>query len=429
MDYYIQKDTFSLSVNNYAYWNWWVCGIKVETSDKCTVDCNDLSYLGRAIEFKGHTINTKVLGNTMNTCMDGIVFVSNAGLGNQGSETQPSDNYWQNVGERHTYSYYSDMAQWTFFVRDNTGYVPLINYAPDTDPPSTAINYEFSDPDASHYCTGLPVPLLISYGLELKIAANELVYQVNPQQNKWFGKKYLYNKLKKEPEILSYDTIFSFAYDSLQQTPISKLYDYNEMVGDILTDSTLVLQLLQLNSNIVATNNLEDNHKFVNEIYLSSFAQGIDSIDPAQYSNLYELAMKCPYTEGDAVYGARVMLSIIDSTLVFFNDCEQFSQTGDKSLVSNIGETKSNKGKINPSFTFYPNPANDKLIIEIDGTIDSELFFMFYNVNNIEVLRKSCEGSFTKLIVSTKNINSGVYYCKVMDNKSILQTEKIVIIK
>ncbi|MBI4645641.1 MAG: T9SS type A sorting domain-containing protein [Bacteroidia bacterium] len=415
-----------ISVNNYNYWNWWVLGIKVQNSDKCTVECNDLSYLGRALEFGGHTNNTSVQGNSMNTCMDGIIFNWNSGLGNQGSLTQPSDNYWQNVGERHTYSYYSDMAQWTFYVRDVTGYVPTVNYVYPGYPYSPIQVNSFLS-SANNYCTGLPVPL-ISYGFDRQIAANELSYTVNPQQNKWFAKKYLYHKIKKEPAMLVADTIFVFAYDSLAGTTIGQFYEINQLI----TDTSGIYSpniLLQQNSLINDGTVIEYNHKKLNEIYIRAIGSGIDSLTELDKVELISIAQQCPYTSGDAVYSARVLMFLIDSTLVFSNECENFLPSGEKSFSASMNETRQDVNKPYLTIYIYPNPTEDKLVVEMKGETKDIWYILLYDINNKEVMKKTIEGNFNRIIISTKNFNSGIYFCKVMNDRTIIKSEKVVIIK
>jgi len=63
-----------------------------------------------------------------------------------------------------------------------------------------------------------------------------------------------------------------------------------------------------VNSSITPENLSESNQQLFNEVFFSTWAEYIDTLDANQQAILEFIAYQNPYSGGDAVYSARVML-------------------------------------------------------------------------------------------------------------------------
>jgi hypothetical protein len=151
-------------------------------------------------------------------------------------------------------------------------------------------------------------------------------------------------------------------------------------------------------ANFGLTDNVlqETNQKTVNNIYLRTGAKGNWAVAPTETATLQYLAAQCPYTGGTAVFEARDMLQVLGISADY----------DDVLLCATHGIALRQKPKTPTqieSIKFYPNPANDYLLIEgrSEGsvTITDILGRIVYN--------QKYEGG--KQVVSTIAFAQGIY--------------------
>lgn len=338
---------------------------------------NTFNNIGYASQFLATCSNTKLKQNTINGCKYGVVLKNNgatqgvisgqgtASLRHGNTFTGPFNNTDCSGAACRTYCFNSDGTNSPFRVLvpatdqphpngTNSGLSPIIKLQSSTSTSwscaafktldvsegdmSDLYTEEIAEGDAAQY---------MEYGFE--------------ESGSWFVEKDLYERLKEDEVMLQSELLFQDFYETKEQESIGRISQYDE-AALLITDSSLVTDsasLADLLQNALAANHqipgmevYEQNQKWVNEVYLNTVAKGIIEFTASERQSLFELASKCPYAEGDAVYSARTLYSLVDNTAYF--DDEQICNA----LAANKKE-KAAKGELDMSITIRPNPATD----------------------------------------------------------------------
>lgn len=253
-------------------------------------------------------------------------------------------------------------------------------------------------------------------------------YNMSHEASKWLGKRFVHRKLKSEPQLLNGNPVLTNFMDSVNLSNMGTIYTIESTLADS-TGNVNLSTASMLNTSITPTNIIEENYRTVQEIYMFVIANNIDSLSETQKLTLQDVAWQCPFTGGNAVYGARVILSLIDTTL-YVNNCEYDNKTGAKMMhqvtdISQEGFTGlSEKAE---EFVVYPNPVVDELFI--DYNISSDCRFEIYDILGKKLQTNILKSSENKFIVSMKSYNQGIYFYKLIRNNNLLKTDKITIIK
>ena len=151
--------------------------------------------------------------------------------------------------------------------------------------------------------------------------------------------------------------------------------------------------------------------KSVFSIYLDTWAKGRFDFTNYESSSLYNLAAQRPAIYGDAVYTARVMIG--DEGI----STESYRISNpDNNLVSSIGK-------------IYPNPTKDEAYLDYQLKEGQKGVIDIYSITGQLLYEKALIIGNSKLIISTSNLNSGLYFYKVIVDDAIIANEKLIIIK
>jgi Subtilase family/Secretion system C-terminal sorting domain/PKD domain len=183
-----------------------------------------------------------------------------------------------------------------------------------------------------------------------------------------------------------------------------------------------------LNDAIQTTAIYEANTKTVNDIYLRTIAKNnLEAVTTTDKSTINYIAVQCPYTGGTAVYTARALQASIRKD-TFYNDTENcFAQgVNYRTIKPKVVDNKSIEAL---SVKLYPNPASDFFTLAISKTQETVTTIELIDVLGRVVQQNQLAVGFTKTIVPTIGLGSGVYYCRVSNESGILQTSKIVVSK
>jgi PKD repeat protein len=187
------------------------------------------------------------------------------------------------------------------------------------------------------------------------------------------------------------------------------------------------LQAQQFNNAISPAGIPENSLKTINDIYINNLINNscfdsIISFTCAQTNVLKSIAQQCPYQYGKAVYQARMLLGFVD-TAQYCNECEIiFPPSDNKRLI--IGNKDNND-----IVKLYPNPAKNEITIEFNYLIEENILFELYDVLGNKVMCRQLLRNNNKVNVSTKNLNQGIYFYKIILNNNIIASDKLVIIK
>jgi hypothetical protein len=164
-----------------------------------------------------------------------------------------------------------------------------------------------------------------------------------------------------------------------------------------------------------------NNEKQINEIMIAYLQGGKDSI-ATYYNDLYSVANQCPYKGGNAVFRARVLMSILNDTLSY--------DDGNTCLQQGIYRVAV-PGKIENyrRIIIQPNPANTQARIILNGYQYESCELTITNMLN-EVITKiqfNCNNSESHLDLS--RIAPGAYYVKIEMDNEYTETKKLIIIR
>jgi Secretion system C-terminal sorting domain len=141
---------------------------------------------------------------------------------------------------------------------------------------------------------------------------------------------------------------------------------------------------------------------------------------------LHILANKCPYTDGIAVYQARVLLSEVDELgTEYYNACEIGEDTRNMTSFVNADPMQEQ----NTVLAVYPNPATDQLTVNYKIDATDIALFEIYNLIGEKVIEKQLNANETVQLLSVAQLNAGAYFYKYSINGIAVKTSKLVIVK
>ncbi|HBX51119.1 MAG TPA: hypothetical protein DEH02_08650 [Bacteroidales bacterium] len=241
------------------------------------------------------------------------------------------------------------------------------------------------------------------------------------------AKQWLYSLLLKDSLLAASSPVFEVFTDSISGSNTGTIYVINQTLSDTtgFIDSVAVANA---NTNMVPQNIIETNYKTVINIYQSMLSQGINNFTQSQIETLESIATLCPYTDGNAVYSARTILSLISSE-VYMNECEKpkVMANSEKSIADTHNQIENINTNLseNEVLEIYPNPASD--VLYINYSFSNESYLEIYNVLGSKLVSIRLNSGTSKKVLSLKNLSTGIYYLKIIKDNKVFKSEKIVI--
>ncbi len=401
------SNTSGVTVNASDYRG--LIGIRIDKTREAQVSHNfNLNYLGTGIWINGDCHNTQLFCNTFKAGKKGVYTYtpSNSSgfaavLLDQGTLTRPQDNFFQQMqgpfvsGLLNTVPNNYFNTKW-YYRNTNAGYVISnidnhvgwpINITSQT-PSCTGGIIPPPDPTDDEYNTYIDE----MYG---EIVRNELDYVELEDEFEYFDDEYLYEVLYNNPGIMNLgepeDTAYANFYAYLTNSNVREFIDVQ---GSINEDD--INQALMDNGAIVAQNVIEANKKYVNDVYLNSFAQD-KYFTESQRQTLQTIAMLTPYIGGDAVYSARVMLGINPNTYNLAYRIGNFADSNSVVTEDNILKT-------------YPNPVKGMLTLEFVYPLEVSSVFTLFDVMGRVVMEVQLSADNNQFEINTSDLENGIYF-------------------
>jgi len=174
------------------------------------------------------------------------------------------------------------------------------------------------------------------------------------------------------------------------------------------------------NAAIAAGELIEENHKTVNEVYLSTIAKDIDSFTAAQAEALFAVANQCPFTGGNAVFRARAIYSLID-------DVQDFD---DPMLCLQEGMITKRSPEVEPrACTMIPNPAHDQATLVLPVPLAEQAWLVLTNALGAEVLRSVVPVQTLRWSMNTELLAPAMYQYQVRGPSGLLGFGKLTIVR
>ena len=115
---------------------------------------------------------------------------------------------------------------------------------------------------------------------------------------------------------------------------------------------------------------------------------------------------------GNGVYSARVMLGV---------EGEQMESSRLRNPENN--STTPLIGKI------YPNPAKDEAYFDYQLQDGQKGVIYLYSITGQLLFEKDFTSENSRLVISTGNFNTGLYFYRIVIDKNVVANEKLMIIK
>ncbi len=189
-----------------------------------------------------------------------------------------------------------------------------------------------------------------------------------------------------------------------------------------LKADSILLENSQWQTNEVYESKL----KQLNAIYLSTFAKGIDTLDAGQLSTVATIANQCPATGGYGVYQARSM-----HTLFADDDYDdtQLCSGGALARQDDLAERERKyAGLAKPKgFSLFPNPADQEVQLTYQLGQNDAILEITDLWGRVVVGNLTLHAGDDQVFIDTAHLPKGVYVVKIVRQKEILYTERLII--
>jgi len=173
-----------------------------------------------------------------------------------------------------------------------------------------------------------------------------------------------------------------------------------------------------LNQNVVASQIPQQNELTINEACFKFIAFGSDTL-LSNFPEVLNIAHQCPSVGGPAVYRARTLVALITDTIDYDDACQQ---TG--SLRIQLSATKK---RSTPMISVIPNPANNKITISINQTLEGMCRIEIANLLGETVLSQAGNCKEQKFSLNTAYLNPGIYSVRLITGSVCSNIVKLVI--
>ncbi|MFY9309535.1 MAG: T9SS type A sorting domain-containing protein [Bacteroidia bacterium] len=416
-------------------------GIYISLSPNSTVNCNITESMGFGIKCAGQ-MPSDIYNNTIRRNFYGFWLDNNGFIGVQdgvGTAGFPSYNKWVNIPvpgyiatSKRTFTSGGTIGAASPIVyKSNAGVILNPLYDPNPTGTSAASVFTLTPTTngnpASPSCTiaqfhRSTFSNLLKHAQD--IALENISFPGNDANGKWLSKQGLLVNIKTDSIDVSSDGILQTFVNQAAADNMGKLTELNNIINDPAKYNTTDMTAAQvLNASIVPVNDIETNQKLLNDMIISNYLTNTATYTTVQVSALRTLANKCPFTDGLAVYQARVMLSGIDSLgTEYANACETADDASRILYTDALTED-------NTALTIYPNPAFGQVTITYIIEPTDEAVIEIYNLIGEKVAMQFLDADATEQTFSVALLNSGVYLYKYSINGKVIKSDKLVIVK
>ena len=423
------------------------CGVYSAFNGGSAVRCNSVTNLPRGIEFAGQNAGMQWKNNIMfndgrgmQLSFGGTVNPVGGLIGTQGGPNNPSDNIWQGTWTNGLFQThvdnFSNASSSGLWLRNQGSFVPIINSGLSPNKYGGAgsggsNNYTFTTSGLPPACV-VPTVSTAGNGGFWQRQLNEVAADTNVivDETGEINQFLVYNTLDLDT-LLAYstDTLADF-YESNYPADLGKLREIEESLaeGDYTSAASLI-------SNFEPSSNIQNTYKTFFQIYLDYRTNG--AISEEENTALLVLANQCPFSDGPAVFKARVLYDLVNTSaeVYYDEDCPEKGYSGraghnDESTLSTLlalNETKKISKKVNADFILFPNPANDKIYVK-SRVVDGNITVVISDLLGRVFIRKgiSLNGNVSMIDLDLPN---GVYFVTLYGENKLTQTRKIFISK
>jgi hypothetical protein len=401
-----------------------VMGISIERSENNLIAENNIFNLGSGIRFYSTTISNAVKCNQLIQSVDNLV-LENALIGDQGSPNSASDNFWLiNPNTEQTSSGHGNILNIgnapnprpIFYVQDLPGFNPDFNGVGDCPYvcPGYAANIDKNaNPGNSCSNSGCNDPQCYQ-DLIAQIIDEQVQYADLPDEQNEKARNFAFELLIRDSMLMYQGTLLD-----------AKLRDfYIEMKEGNSGIFEQITNLLQeednqtasiVNSTITPENLSESNLQLFNEMFLGTWAEHNFELNAYIHSILEFIAYQNPYSGGDAVYCARVMLGLDIADFISIPEERRRAET--------------------ESVTFFdqglivPNPNTGKMSYIYTNEYEDNSEFQIFNNRGKLIKSYTIEPDIKSLDIDLSDQPGGIYIYRIVTNGKVFSGNKIILQK
>ncbi len=427
-------------------------GIYLQQSSNMLVKCNKIDDAARSMVFEGTCTSSPWLAgygifqNTMSRAQDGFVLLNNGVIGQQGAFTTPpifnyaSNNYWDNTTTP-TFTRSQTMTENTFnanvsskLFMNNTVLTMPTNNQTLIGTPGTHNYLSTGTSPGLNIATALPaacgaVPAIappggggsvaFNYGNELKTLLEDSVnLQFYIQETNWMRKQFVYYELMNNAPMAAFNGLNTFKAEMLTGN-VGKLKRVDERIenGNYIAANAI-------NNTVNPENIIEQNQKAMNTYIIKKLINPFYTYTSTEAADVFVIANQCPLEGGQAVYQARnLAMDIKQEVIDFVDNCDKLPR---RAMQQNetISETPTSDYKL------YPNPNDGSMNLIYSLKVEETGNFVLHDITGKVIQQYKLQtGENNQLFINETQLNSGVYFYKVIIDGIVKVSDKLVIIK
>ncbi len=421
--------------------SWWHFGIYYVNASSPFINCNNIDKTAVSIKIQGtcstlantnEFVNNKMSNAAYGVWLDGGDF-NNSQAYWVGATPFAGDNTWTGTMAQRTYVSGNGNASNRFlYTQNGAQYLVAASNSTNTAGSIPFYGNNNSTANASNTCTAQSITpafkMSSNNNVRLFASAHQIAQSTliasnitNAANTNHLNKRYLLQNILSQNADLSNDTILTNFMGAIRQTNIGKLNTIDSLfqlatLSDDSTHSICNLAVVQ-NNAIVPINTIEQNHKQFNRIY-ADYLNG--ALSNGQIIQLRKLAVKCPDTDGHAVFQARAVLASFDKT-IYYSNCDDDRKNNRMRDDNNLVATDNNQ------IIVYPNPSSNEINTLLILEEGKSATILIYNLLGELVKQNVLQNGNTKIDMS--DLKSGTYIYNIIIDNSSVKNNKLIILK
>ena len=401
-------------------------GIGFRAGSSANVCNNTVKNVENGLMFIENFLDATVELNLMDSCQKGLNLTDSAVIGFQGDSLFPSDNQWKNNSFA-TYTFNAFGNQSKLWVRDSINFIPDPNVAQGfgvkIDTGITTGPFAYCGDSSLIAKTGSLADRQQRLSLRLLNSPSSL-------NMSWLTIKCLLDFIVFSRNInTEHPNIIQFLRRAMASTTQSFRH-VEDLINEAYQDNTigtnhaiLIAQAFHRNRAIQPHSDIEHYYKQVNEIYLRTWAIGVDTFTSSQLADLRHIAQLCFRDAGTSVYKARTLLSLVDSTDYEFY-CSDFEKY---TIHDEIEDEESFSDRVLPCV--YPNPSSDEITLNYSFLKDTPCLIEIMNTSGTVLDRISSDGANYPVRILVSEYEQGLYLLRIRVEEQESLRCKLIITK
>jgi hypothetical protein len=353
-------------------------GIRVDLSPEVHVKCNEIFNFRNDLRFFGPSDTAEVRENTFVGGLRGMVHENNGIIGTQGDATHPAGNRWYSGIPGQGWACGSGGVFMTLAINTNLGNQNVyVRNTPEQNP-APPYNLGCLGGNLTNYYQTATGTYVIPCGPTSsgnpgsnrvstlkRIAQKAGSYAFDSAMTRYLEEQLALAYFEGDTTLASGDSLLAAFYNDLKSGNRFEIQKTQEKLSQMKYSEALT------SNQFSPKNKVEYNHLMATKYLAKWETEGI--VEKPDSVTLYDIATQCAINGGKGVYQARVLLGLVDPSLIYLDQ---------NCLVSASKSAEGSAGIVSSRIVrFHPNPASThvKASSPLPGRIS------MYNLNGVRV--------------------------------------------